>query len=137
MILERLHDHIVQELQQNSRSETVFVSMAVALNLITVAVNSGLAAAKDSPAANAVLVVTMALVLVVNWVAYGGLGKGRETKAKLLAGLIKMYEEEGVAKYYDLSLLELYTSRYRFYLVGVIATGVASLIIPVVVLIFK
>ena len=137
MILERLHEHIIQELQQNSKSETVFVGIAVALNFLTMGINSALANNKDSAVSIAVLVVTMALVLVVNGVAFSGLSKGREAKIKLLSGLMKMYQDENVAQYYDISLLGAYKSRFTQYLVGVIATGVASILIPIVILVVK
>jgi len=134
MIIERLHEHIVEELQQNSRSEVVFVGVAIALNLVTMAVNSGLASADDSTSARPVLVVIMALVLVVNQVVVAGLRKGAEIKTKLLNGLVRMYQDEKVADYYDLTLLDAYKSRFRQYLIGVLATGVASFVVPIIVL---
>ncbi len=135
MIIERLHEHIVEELQQNSRSEVVFVGVAIALNLVTMAVNSGLASNTDSTSAHAVLVVTMALVLVVNQVVVSGLRQGAQIKTKLLNGLVKMYQDEKVVDYYDLSLLDAYQSRFRQYLIGVLATGVASFVVPIIVLV--
>jgi hypothetical protein len=135
VIIERLHEHIVEELQQNSRSEVVFVGVAIALNLVTMGINSGLASNTDSTSAHAVLVVTMALVLVVNQVVVSGLRKGAEIKTKLLNGLVKMYQDEKVADYYDLSLLDAYKSRFRQYLIGVLATGVASFVVPIIVLV--
>lgn len=137
MLIERLHEHIIQELQQNARSEQVFVVMAIALNLLAAGVNSVLASVPDKPVTMAVLVITMALVATINFVAFQGLQKGRIAKTKLLQGLVKMYEENQVAQYYDQSLLQIYHARYASYLVGVIATGAASFIIPIVVLAFK
>jgi len=134
MIIERLHEHIVEELQQNSRSEVVFLGVAIALNLVTMGVNSGLASNEDSTSARAVLVVTMALVLVVNLVVVSGLRKGAEIKTKLLNGLVRMYQDEKVVDYYDLTLLDAYKSRFRQYLIGVLATGVASFVVPIIVL---
>jgi len=136
-MIERLHEHIVQELQQNGKSETVFVGMAVTLNLLTTGINSGLASAKDSNVATAVLVVTLALVIVVNWVAFSGLSKGRKAKIKLLTGLMKMYQDQNVAQYYDASLLNDYKARFTQYLIGVIATGAASFAIPLIILAMK
>jgi len=133
MILEKLHDHIIQELQQNSKAETVFVVMAVFLNIVAMAVNSGLASGGEG-ASIPVFFVLLALVLVINGIAYGGLKKGDESKHKLLAGLVKLYEEQGVSQYYDKSLLDIYKSRYIQYLIGVIATGAATIIVPVIVL---
>ncbi|MFH0764906.1 MAG: hypothetical protein V2A61_00650 [Calditrichota bacterium] len=137
MLIERLHEHIIQELQQNSKSEMVFISMAVVLNLLTLGVNSGLASAPSTNVIYAILIVTMALVVVVNLVAWTGLRKGREAKLKLLNGLVRMYEEQNIAQYYDNSLLDAYSQRFSQYLIGVFATGIASLVIPVLILILK
>jgi len=111
--------------------------MAVTLNLLTTGINSGLASAKDSNVATAVLVVTLALVIVVNWVAFSGLSKGRKAKIKLLTGLMKMYQDQNVAQYYDASLLNDYKARFTQYLIGVIATGAASFAIPLIILAMK
>lgn len=113
----------------------VFVGIAVALNFLTMGINSGLASAKGSVVSLSVLFVSLALVLVVNGVAFTGLSKGREAKLKLLQGLVKMYQDENVAQYYDPSLLDIYKARFTQYLIGVIATGVASIVIPMVILI--
>jgi len=137
MILEKLHDHIVQELQQNARSETVFVVMALFLNIVAMAVNSGVAANQKDDSATVIFFVLTALVLVINAIAWGGLKKGQESKTKLLAGLVKLYQEQGVSQYYDSSLLEVYQSRYKMYLTGVIATGVTAIAIPVIVFMFR
>lgn len=71
---------------------------------------------------------------MANQVVVSGLRKGSEIKTKLLNGLVKMYQDEKVADYYDLSLLDAYRSRFRQYLVGVLATGIASFVVPIIVL---
>ena len=134
-MIKRLHEHIIQELDQNARAEIVFVGIAVALNFLTMGINSGLASARGSDVSMAVLVVTMALVLTVNWVAFSGLRKGREVKIKLLNGLMKMYRDEKVEEYYDISLLDAYKARFIQYLIGVFATGIASILVPIIILI--
>ncbi|MBM3214207.1 hypothetical protein FJZ36_04750 [Candidatus Poribacteria bacterium] len=132
-MLDRLHEHIVQELQQNARSESIFVLTAIALNLITVGVNSGLASDMTVRTV-AVLVVTVSLVVVVNMVALMGLLRGRDSKTRLLNGLLKMYRDQNIAEYYDGGLLDDYRMRYRLLVVGVLATGAASILIPAVIL---
>jgi hypothetical protein len=141
-MLERLHEHLIAELQQNARSETVFVLAAIVLNFITLGINSGLASRSDHDAAYrngsetyVVLALTLALVVVVNLIAAKGLIAGRETKSKLLTGLVSMYRDQNVAQYYDASLLDLHARRYRLLFFAVLATGIVSFAIPLVMLI--
>lgn len=134
MITERLHEHIVQELQQNGRSEVVFVVVAIVLNLVTTSINAGLAGNKEKSASMAVMAVLLLLVVVINLVVIAGLRKGREIKAKLLNGLLRLYDDEKVADYYDTTLLDAYQSRFGHYLIGVLATGVVAFVVPLIIL---
>jgi len=45
-MIKRVHEHIISELQQNARTDTIFVLTAILLNLLTLAINSSIA--KDS-----------------------------------------------------------------------------------------
>ncbi len=42
-MIEKVHQHIVNELQQSSRTDTIFVITAVIFNLIVLAINSAVA----------------------------------------------------------------------------------------------
>lgn len=42
-MIERVHEHIITELQQNTRTDTIFILTAILLNLIALGVNSGVA----------------------------------------------------------------------------------------------
>ena len=42
-MLSQVHEHIVRELGESSRTDTIFVLTAIVFNLIVLAVNSGLA----------------------------------------------------------------------------------------------
>ena len=42
-MIERVHEHIINELGTNTRTDTIFVLTAIILNLITLGINSGLA----------------------------------------------------------------------------------------------
>ena len=44
-MIERVHEHIIDELRTNTRTDTIFVLTAIALNLLTLGINSGVAAA--------------------------------------------------------------------------------------------
>ena len=40
-MIEHIHKHIISELGQNTRTDTIFILTAIILNLISLAVNSG------------------------------------------------------------------------------------------------
>jgi hypothetical protein len=47
-----------------------------------------------------------------------------------LAGLIQMYKDQGVDKYYDVSLLSNYNLRYNLFIMVVVFTGVIATVVP-------
>ena len=135
-MIERVHEHIVAELQQNARTDTVFILAAILLNLLTLGVNSGVASGRNNDATMWIVFFTfVCLVIVVNFVAEVGLIKGRQTRMKLLNGLLKMYKDKEVDGYYDASLLSNYNTRYNLFLLTVVVTGLIALIVPLVVII--
>ncbi|MFC2062330.1 hypothetical protein ACFLS8_00180 [Chloroflexota bacterium] len=135
-MIEQVHKHIVTELQQNTRTDTIFVLTAILLNLLTLGINSAVAAGSERDATMwVVFFAFVCLVIVVNFVAEIGLIKGRQTREKLTKGLIKMYQDKGVDGYYDSSLLGNYNTRYNLFLLTIIATGLIAIIIPLVLLI--
>jgi hypothetical protein len=110
-MIERVHQHIIAELQQNTRTDTIFILTAVFLNLLVLAINSAVAgesrtAGESQQTVNLTIVmfIFVSLTIVVNLVAILGLLKGKQTRSKLLTGLLKMYEDQGVEGYYDPSL---------------------------------
>ncbi len=130
-MIERVHEHIIDELNQNSRTDTIFVLAALLLNLICLGVNSGIASDRMKDATQWTVFFTfIALLVVVNFVAEIGLIKGKQTRAKLLAGLLKMYKDQGVEGYYDPSLLSNYNTRYNLFLLVVVFTGLIAIIVP-------
>ncbi|RJQ38976.1 MAG: hypothetical protein C4555_04110 [Dehalococcoidia bacterium] len=135
-MIERVHEHIISELGQNTRTDTVFVLVAILLNLLTLGINSGVAAGGERTSTTWIVFFTfMVLVIIVNFVVEIGLIKGRQTRTKLINGLLKMYQDQGVAGYYDPSLLSNYTTRYNLFMMAVIATGLIAMIVPLVLII--
>ncbi len=134
-MIERVHEHIVAELHQNARTDTVFIIAAILLNLLALGVNSGVASGRDNDATMWIVFFTfVCLVIVVNFVAEVGLIKGRQTRMKLLNGLLKMYKDQGVDGYYDSSLLSNYNTRYNLFLLIVVVTGLIALVVPLVLI---
>ena len=122
MMIERVHEHIIEELQQNARTDTVFILTAIFLNLVTLAINSSVASNTGSSTNWIVFLTFTALVIVVNFVVVNGLLKG------------KMYKDNNVEGYYDPTLLTNYDTRYNLFLVAVSFTGIVALLIPIVLL---
>ncbi len=134
-MIERVHEHIITELQQNSRTDTVFVLAAILLNLLTLGINSAVASGSDKDATTWVVFFTfVSLVIVVNFVSEVGLLKGKQTRIKLISGLLKMYKDQGVEGYYDESLLSSYSTRYNLFLLVVIVTGLIAIIVPLILM---
>ena len=135
-MIERVQRHIIEELKQNTRTDTIFVLTAIFLNLITLGINSAVASerGRDDTTTWAVFFSFMALLIVVNFVAEIGLIKGRQTRGKLLEGLMKMYRDQGVDGYYDTSLMGDYNTRYNLFILVVIFTGLIAMIVPLILI---
>ena len=134
-MIERVHEHIITELQQNTRTDTIFILTAILLNLIALGVNSGVASGKDIDTTTWIVFFTfVCLVIVVNFVVVIGLLRGKDTRIKLINGLLKMYKDQGVEGYYDVSLLSNYSTRYNLFLLAVVVTGLIAIVVPAVLI---
>ena len=131
-MIERVHEHLLNELSTNTRTDTIFIITAILLNLLTLGVNSVVASAQGGRVQAVVLFTFVALLIIVNLVAEIGLIRGRQTRAKILKGLMKMYKDQGVDGYYDPSLLGDYSVRYNLFILAVLFTGIVALVIPFV-----
>jgi hypothetical protein len=133
-MIERVHEHIITELQQNTRTDTIFILTAILLNLVVLAVNSITATAEDeSTTTTIVMSLFVCLLIVVNLVVIFGLQKGKQTRLKLIDGLLKMYRDQGVEGYYDASLLSNYNTRYNLFILAVVCIGVVAIVVPFVI----
>ncbi len=134
-MIERVHEHIIAELQQNTRTDTIFILTAIILNLLALGVNSGVAGGRDTDATTWIVFFTfLCLVIVINFVVVIGLLRGKETRIKLINGLLKMYKDQGVEGYYDASLLSNYSTRYNLFLLAVVFTGIIAIVVPSVLI---
>jgi hypothetical protein len=129
----RVHEHLIGELQTNTRTDTIFVLTAIILNLITLGINSGIASSGEDNTTTIVMFALVALLIVVNLVAEIGLIRGRQMRKKLLDGLLKMYKDQGVEGYYDPSLIGDYKTRYNLFMLTILVTGIIALIIPFII----
>jgi hypothetical protein len=132
-MLEHVHKHIIAELQQSAKTDIIFILSSIALNLITLAINSGMVEkSRTDETLLMVMFIFVGLVILINIVAIFGLLKGKQTRTKLLKGLITMYKDQQVDKYYDESLLSSYSVRYNLFIMVVVCTGIIAIIVPFV-----
>jgi len=133
-MIEQIHKHLVSELQQNTRTDTIFIITAILLNLLSLGINSAMAGeSREDTSLFLVMFIMVALVIVVNAVVITGLIKGKQTRGKLINGLIKMYKDNNVDKYYDSSLLLNYNIRYNLFILVVVFIGIIAIAIPFIV----
>jgi hypothetical protein len=131
-MLERVHQHIVDELQQGARTDTIFVVTAVLFNLVVLGVNSAVAGEKGMPE-DLILAVLIAMGLIINAISIAALYFGRGTRNKLLNGLLSMYGDHDVDRYYDPSLLTNYNKRYTLFAGVILSLAVTAIIVPLIV----
>lgn len=133
-MIEYVHKHIVTELQQNTRTDIIFIITAILLNLLALGINSGMAeSSKEDASLFIVMFIIVALIIVVNLIVVIGLLKGKQTRGKLIDGLLKMYKDQNVAGYYDSSLLVNYNTRYNLFILVVVFIGAMAIAIPFIV----
>ena len=130
-MIEHVHTHITKEMEQNTKTDIIFILTSIILNLITLAINSGLVEQSRTESSTLIVMfVFVTLIVLVNIVVIIGLLKGRQTRMKLVNGLITMYRDQNVSKYYDESLLSNYNVRYNLFIMVVVCTGVIATIVP-------
>jgi len=136
-MLKKVHEHIVSELQQNARTDTIFVVTAIVFNLIVLGINSAIAGEAASPDASSsndlILAVFIIMSLLVNSIAVIALNYGRQSREKLLRGLLAMYEDNEVAQYYDASLMTGYGKRYLLFTGVILCLALTSIVVPLII----
>lgn len=136
-MLEQLHGHICDELRVNTRTDTIFVVTAVLFNFVMLAVSSAVAGEATEGTEITpwiIVIITMILSVLVNGVSVGGLLTGRATRRKLTSGLMHMYDDAEVSKYYDMGLLVNYMRRYVIFIAIIGLLGLTAILIPLVIL---
>ena len=133
-MIEQVHKHIISELQQNTRTDIIFIITSIFLNFLALGINSAMATnSREDTDLFIVMFIMVALVLVVNIIVIIGLLKGKQTRSKLIGGLVRMYEDQNVSGYYDKSLLVNYNIRYNLFILTVVFIGAIAIAIPFIV----
>ena len=144
-MLDKLHDHILEELNTNTKTDIVFILSSILLNFISLGINSIFASGtgwdeiKDEsylvPSDYVIFWLVVILVFIVNAVVIMGLKRGKETRFRLLTGLVKMYKNQNVDEFYDTSNLESYNIRYTLFTIAVVSTGALAFLVPLILMI--
>lgn len=136
-MLEKLHDHIVDELQQNARTDTIFVVAAVLFNLVVLGINWGVASSghdgqggSSGGSRDAIFGLLVLATLAINGFCLRALAAGRATRLKLVRGLLEMYRDNDVARYYDESLVAAYSARYTMFMAVTGVLGGLAIVVP-------
>ncbi|MCK5050166.1 MAG: hypothetical protein KAS53_00405 [Candidatus Cloacimonetes bacterium] len=136
-MIDKVHQHIMNDLQQSSRTDTIFVVTAVIFNLIVLAINSSVASTAASEKASSsddfVLIAFIIMAIIVNSISIVALYAGKNARNKLLQGLLSMYRDNEVDKYYDFSLLTDYSKRYFLFTAIVLCLAITSVVVPLVI----
>jgi hypothetical protein len=136
-MLVQVHEHIVSELQQNARTDTIFVVTAIVFNLIVLGINSAVAGEASSSSRfsteDLILIVFVVMSILVNTIAVIALNSGKQNREKLLHGILAMYKDNEVAQYYDATLLKGYAKRYMLFTGVILCLALTSVIVPLIV----
>jgi hypothetical protein len=135
-MLERLHQHMTEELQRNARVDTIAILTSVGFNLLVLGINSAIAAAsggRSSLTEDLVLMSFFVVTFVVNGLAVMALTLGRSNSAKLLDGLMMMYQGNGVDKYFDPALMTGMRRRYSVFIAISLALAATAILIPLII----
>jgi hypothetical protein len=73
------------------------------------------------------------MTLLLNIIAVAALVLGRRTRRMLLNGLVAMYHDSEVDKYYDPSLLSNYGVRYLLFAGVIVTLAVTAIIVPLII----
>ena len=136
-MLGQVHDHIVSELRESSRTDTIFVLTAIVFNLIVLGINFVVAteAANEGDAAtyDIILAVFIVMTVVLNVLAVAALALGRRTRQMLIRGLIDMYRDNDVDRYYDPALMSNYGVRYLLFTGVIAALSATAIVVPLII----
>lgn len=136
-MLEQIHEHIMGELQQGAKTDTVFVVTAVVFNLLMLGVNSAVATVAEGELTSQDILIFAILIIMsvlINGLAIVALQFGKQTRNKLLTGLLAMYRDNDVDKYYDPSLFTNYDRRYSLFMGVILCLAITAILVPLTIL---
>jgi len=138
-MLPYVHDHIDRELQQVARTDTIFVIVAVLFNLVVLGINWGVATSSSNElsdsellANNIIFYVLLISTVIITIISLRALSTSKSTRQTLMNGLTRLYEDEGVAQYYNASLIKNYSVRNTVFSTIIGILGGLAVIVPLI-----
>lgn len=124
-----VHHQITSELEQTSKTDSITIVTAVFFNLLILAINSAIA----ENGGVVYISIFLALTAVVNYVSLSALSANSNMRLKLLGGLLDLYKDTGVDKYYDASMLNNYGERHWYFQAIVASLAVVAVVVPILI----
>ena len=135
-MLERLHHHLTEELQHNARIDTIAIIIAIAFNLVVLGINSAVAGAGYGSGfrlpEDIILVAFFIVTFLVNGLAVLALIRSKMNSTKIMEGLLEMYRDNEVDKYFHPTLLTGLKVRYWLFIGIAVTLGAASVFSPLI-----
>ncbi len=134
-MLKNVHKHILNELKQSSRTDTILIISAILFNLVVLGISWAVAAGEPPdkphpPENDFILFLLIIATILINIFIIKALQSGKKTRLNLLEGLFKMYKDNAVDKYYDPELLKSYSTRYKLFSIIITILAGIAIIIP-------
>lgn len=132
-MIEKIHDHLVSELDRSSKSDTVFVISAVLFNILVMFINWAQASSIASGGGSiAIFGIFLVGVLVVSGAALAALINSRRICIRCHEALEKIYEKEGVSDYFPKDMANLGNRRFVLSFIVVAGTGLIAALVPII-----
>ncbi|HMD89213.1 MAG TPA: hypothetical protein VKF38_08620 [Anaerolineaceae bacterium] len=143
-MLERLHENLIGEISHSRRTETLFIVVAIVFNLIALAINTVVAQTANASnygygnnsaqfRSDVTLDGFLLITILVNTIVVTVLANGRQSRGKLLDGLMALYSNQQVDQYYDKSLVLNDSSRSLLFVGVVILLALTAIVAPLVI----
>jgi hypothetical protein len=147
---DRVHEQLGIELKQASRTDVTVAIIAIVVTFIFFGMASGFAAstvgydyslmggpnaAKFDPYSTAVMFISIAAIILINFFAIRSLVINKRRKAGIAENLVKLSQEEGAVQYYDADVFKAHGARGNV-LMAILATiATAAVFVPIVIFI--
>lgn len=126
-----VHHQITLELQQASKTDTILVQTVILFNLIILAVNA--AVASGSTGIGLYIALFLVMTIAINYLSLSALRDNRDSRLKLLRGLLDLYRDTGVDKYYDSSVMQNYGDRYSHFQKIIACLAGIAIVVPLLI----
>ena len=129
-------DQMNAEMEQSAQTDKTVIIVAMALNVILLGANTGVAVAANDPKAGLaiklIFFVLTAFVIVLNASVTYALTMGKKRRVKITERLEKFWEDEGLGKYQDTSISAGYGTRGNLFNIISLSLGAVTLLISLI-----